>query len=91
LGKWTLPPYWIDYSNPWQIEKYAVYAALPNGKHKLVAYQDMWHIIKIDPRGHFTMLRCAAIIVLGKIMGKLRRLEKPLMEFCELLANYPTW
>jgi len=47
--------------------------------------------VKVDPRGHFTMLRCSFIICLVKIIGRFRRAKKPLQEFCEVLANYPTW
>lgn len=48
-------------------------------------------ILKIDPRGHFTMLRCSVIVALDKIMRRCTWLEKPLLEFCEFLSNYPTF
>lgn len=86
LGKWTLPPYWIDYTVPWTLG----YSAIVK-EQKLVALRKMWFYLKIDPRGHFTLLRCSAIVALDKIMKRFRWTEKPLMEFCELLANYPVW
>lgn len=86
-GKWTVPPYWIDYTLPWKIAQYV----FVNNERKVVGYRLMWLTIKIDPRGHFTMLRCMAIVALDKIMQRVHRLEKPLLEFCEFLANYPTW
>jgi hypothetical protein len=44
----------------------------------------------IDPRGHFTMIRSSLIMVIDKIMC-LIGYRKPFPEFCEFLANYPTW
>jgi hypothetical protein len=46
--------------------------------------------LKIDPRGHFAMMRCAAIMFFDKIMQFLGY-RKPFAEFCEFFANYPTW
>lgn len=46
--------------------------------------------LNIDPRGHFTMLRVAFIKVLDALMLRLKR-TKPLIEFAEFAANYPTW
>lgn len=46
--------------------------------------------VRIDPRGHFTALRYAAIVVLDQIMKRFG-IDKPLVEFCEFLADYPTW
>ena len=48
------------------------------------------HTVLVDPRGHFVGLRLGAIRVLDKIMGLLKK-RKPLLEFCEFLANYPLW
>lgn len=87
LGKWTRPPRWINYTNPWKVEHFAF---LDKQNHPQ-SYVTMWHTIEIDPRGHFTMLRCAIIVALDKIMNRFRRTEKPLMEFCEFFANYPIW
>lgn len=87
LGKWTIPPYWIDYTIPWNL---VTWIAL-NEKGEAVGHHLQWRTLKIDPRGHFTMLRCSAIVTLDKIMLHFRRSKKPLMEFCEFLANYPTW
>lgn len=44
--------------------------------------------LHIDPRGHYTRVRCAAIQVLDKIM-LLTKQGKPFAEICEFLANYP--
>lgn len=87
VGKWTVPPYWIDYTLLWAVERYAVF----NRQGKLVAFQDRWQAVKIDPRGHFTMLRCASIVLMDKVMKRFRWTRKPLMEFAEFLANYPTF
>lgn len=50
-----------------------------------------WWTVKIDPRGHFTMLRCATIIVFDKILKVAPLLEKPLVEFCIFLGCHPTF
>lgn len=55
---------------------------------KLVKIDEQY--LKIDPRGHFTMLRCAGIKVLDRIMQWVGY-RKPFAEFCEFLAVYPTW
>ena len=44
--------------------------------------------VRIDPRGYFTAIRCAAIMVIDKIMLKFK-LGKPFVELCEFLASYP--
>ncbi|MHA2265389.1 MAG: hypothetical protein ACXAEN_23620 [Candidatus Thorarchaeota archaeon] len=48
------------------------------------------HTVMVDPRGHFLGWRMAAIQVLDKIMGVLKR-RKPFIEFCEFLAHYPAF
>ena len=58
---------------------------------KVLAYATQWHTVKVDPRGHFTMLRCSIIICLAKIINRFRSFGKPLTEFCEVAANYPVW
>lgn len=50
-----------------------------------------WHTYNIDPRGHFTSLRCAIIVGLNKIMAKIKLVRYPLREVCEFFANYPIW
>ena len=87
IGKFTDPPYWIDYTMPHSVQTYA----LTTRDGVVLAYQTRWETIKVDPRGHFTMLRCAFIICLVKIIARFRRTAKPLQEFCELAANYPTF
>jgi len=62
-----------------------------NEKGQIQAYKTIWRTIPIDPRGHFTMLRCAAIMVFDKIMVRWRRTVKPLLNFCEFFANYPNF
>jgi len=56
------------------------------GKLRVTLFQTL----KIDPRGHFTRLRCSIIIVLDKIMERVGY-RKPLVEICEFFANYPVW
>lgn len=50
--------------------------------------QKHYFTLRIDPRGRFTQLRCCAVIVFDKIM-KLTKIGKPIVEVCEMLANYP--
>jgi hypothetical protein len=83
-GKLSKPPYLISYIIPWKLKRYAVL----NAQNEVVAFKIRWHKILIDPRGHCTMLRCAAIMTLDKIVRRWRWTAKPLMEFCEFLANY---
>jgi hypothetical protein len=95
LGKWTDPPYWIEYSYLSQTKTF--YTNSYNDKYKNLEYYssdgskfeitEHW-TLRIDPRGYFTKLRCAAIIVLDKIMLKFS-LGKPFVELCEFLSNYP--
>lgn len=92
-GKYTTPTYYIRYTytsinikvtrNRFVKHGY-VYTRRDGG---LLTYRE-WQTLTIDPRGRFTRWRCAAIIVLDKIMLK-TKVHKPLLEFCELLANYP--
>jgi hypothetical protein len=45
--------------------------------------------LKIDPRGRFTALRCAAIITIDKALKYLPS-KKPWVEIAEFLSCYPT-
>lgn len=65
-GKWTLPPFWIDYTIPWFILRYIVL----NQKTGEVKVIQTWKTLKIDPRGHLVKLRCA-------IIATILRLAKP--------------
>ena len=58
----------------------------PKGR-RLIVFRS--HSVFIDPRGHFLMVRCASIRVFDCLMGLLKR-RKPLIQFCEFLANFPT-
>jgi len=51
---------------------------------------NIYFSLQIDPRGHFTKIRCAAIVTLDKMI-KLFKRKKPFVEFAEFLANYPVW
>ena len=83
-GKYTTPQVFIEYtSSSFCYRKPAVY----QGKK---CYVYIYPHLNIDPRGHFTMFRVAFIKVLDTLMLKLKR-TKPLIEFAEFLANYPTW
>lgn len=62
-----------------------------NPKTGMKLVQTPFWIVEIDPRGHFTMLRCAAIKVFDSILERLPKLEKPLVEFCMFLSCYPTF
>jgi len=83
-GKFTLPPYYLEYT--YKSFRYEQPAMFQGKKCILIAYPH----VKIDPRGHFTMLRVAFIKVADSLMLKLKR-TKPLIELCEFAANYPVW
>lgn len=62
--------------------------------NKLVYQIPIWipQLLMIDPAGHFTALRCAAIVALDKLMFKLNiRGSHLFANVCEFLANYPIW
>jgi len=93
-GKFSDPPYWIDYTYESSIRERFVSRYVKNGlifrvrdgrPLKVTSYRTL----KIDPRGHFTSLRCAIIIILDSIMNVLH-VGKPLVEVCEFFANHPT-
>jgi len=93
-GKYSDPPFWIDYTYKSSVRTRLVDRYVKNGlifevrdgrPLKVTTYKTL----KIDPRGHFTSLRCAIIIVLDEVMKALH-VGKPLVEFCEFFANYPT-
>jgi hypothetical protein len=80
-GKFTLPPYYIQYTyHSFHFEK-----QLGNGK---VLFQ--FPYVLVDPRGSFLSVRVAFIRVMDNVM-KLFRRTKPFIEFAEFAANYPTW
>lgn len=93
-GNFHPPPFWIKYTYKSLWHEEFVTRLVQNGLEFTRKDGGLFkHVksinVKIDPRGHFTSLRCAAIIVLDGIM-KVSNVKKPLVEFCEFLANYPT-
>lgn len=94
-GKFTVPPFWIEYVYKSlftvqfvnQLRRGNIVYKAPEGK-KLKYTRRV--TLKIDPRGCFTAVRCAIIMVLDNLMKKFH-IKKPLAEFCELFANYPVW
>jgi len=94
-GKFVYPPFWIHYTfkAQFQITLTNCYVSDNNTTYKSQSGKQFelvsWRTLHIDPRGHFTPLRCAIIIILDNIMKTLH-IEKPLTEFCEFFANYPT-
>lgn len=93
LGKFVDPPYWIHYTYLSQYQTRIVDSYKHNGYvYRLKSGKKLqvttYSTLKIDPRGHFTALRCAVIIALDKIMKQFH-IGKPLVEICEFLANYP--
>ena len=47
-------------------------------------------VLLIDPAGHFTKLRCYAIVALDRLAAKIGLINShPLANVCEFLANYP--
>lgn len=94
-GKYRNPPFWISYVYKSSISTSIVGFAVINGVKYRSAdggglKRTTWFELRIDPRGHFTMFRCASIIVLDSVMMVLGH-RKPFVEFCEFLAHYPTW
>jgi hypothetical protein len=94
-GKFEYPPFWINYTYKSFFHEQFVdsyihdnkeYSARDGGKLRLTT----WDTLHIDPRGHFTALRCAIIIVLDSLMGA-TKIKKPLVEFCEFFSSYPTF
>jgi hypothetical protein len=103
-GRLTKPPYWIFYTytsrvRTFQTTRYVHGQVKDNGVYKggveCTSQQPMtvttYHTCTIDPRGHFTTLRCHTIMALDKLIMKPLRLWIPIAEICEILANYPTW
>lgn len=93
-GKYVDPAFWITYTykssiHTEKLKKYVVdgvtYTASDGGFLNL----QVWDTVRIDPRGFFTKIRCAAIIVLDRVMETVGY-RKPLAQICEFLANYPT-
>jgi hypothetical protein len=49
-------------------------------------------LLRVDSAGHFTKLRCAAIMGLDKLAFKVGLINcHPLANLFEFLANYPRW
>ena len=92
MKKWSNPPFWIDYGYT-SLPKRTTYAYKIDKKNKKV-YRFLTkvpQILKIDPRGHFTFIRCCSIIVFDRIMSKFGFTQARLANLCELLANYPNF
>ena len=95
LGKYVKPAYWIKYTYLNHSVTYRTKTHRCNGKIYTLSnggylMVQMYFTLHIDPRGHFTRLRCAAIVTLDK-MVKLFHCKKPFVEIAELLSNYPVW
>jgi len=94
-GRYTDPSYYIKYTYKSIVDYYLVNRYVADGfEYRTLSGKPLFVIrhyhVLIDPRGHFTRLRCAAIQVLDVLMGLFHR-NKPWIEFAEFLANYPTW
>jgi hypothetical protein len=94
-GKFTKPQQYVKYTYRNVVFRYLVDRYIADGfeyrsaSGKKLLVTRTCHVL-IDPRGHFTRLRCAIIQVLDSLMGLVKR-TKPLIEFAEFLANFPTW
>lgn len=95
LGKYKHPKHYIKYTyrslgSTRRVKSYRQngyeYRRSDGGDLIITEYRTL----RIDPRGHFTAPRCAAIIIIDKIMLK-TKLYKPFAEFAELISNYPNW
>jgi len=91
-GKYTVPRY-IEYT--YTSFRYVTPGKRVGGRRVLIYH---YPYVLIDPRGHFTMIRCAAIIVMDKLIALSRRVNRhprhmcrPWIEIAEFLANYPVW
>ncbi|MDH5786984.1 MAG: hypothetical protein OEZ40_01650 [Candidatus Bathyarchaeota archaeon] len=95
-GRYHNPPFWIEYT--YKSFFYVVYLKQHVRDDGLIIEASNGSMMKvtkhrvlfINPRGHFTGLRCAIIVWLDCMIGYLH-IKKPLLEFCEFFANYPTW
>jgi hypothetical protein len=91
-GHYTVPKYFIEYiylSMQWL---YSPVVATVNGKQYFVGWRQVPTTLKIDPRGHFTNLRCFTIVALDKLFKKMKITNSHrLANVCEFLACYPTW
>ena len=105
IGKFTDPKYWIKYTYLSWYRVSIVKKYVCDGKEYSRADGGYLRIQKnitllIDPRGRFLRFRCAAIILIDKLMCRfgvskktrytvLRDMRKPWAELCEFFANYP--
>jgi hypothetical protein len=92
---WIKPSYWIKYTYRSSVKTVVTSTLTVDGaEYRLASGRHFKHVLShyvlIDPRGHFTMVRCAAVVMFDRVMRWLG-FRKPLVEFCEFLANYPTW
>lgn len=105
-GKYTEPPFYINYTYKNYYHEHTVpYVDLNGYRYRMSNGAKIRHTIyytlKIDPRSKFTAFRCAAIMVIDKLMRYTRRRArnpewnfeassfKPWAEICEFLTNYP--
>lgn len=92
MGKYTEPPYYINYAYLSLPKKKATAFKIDRETKKAYRFTMMVpQTLKIDPRGHFTMLRCSAIIFFDRVMVKFKFTRARLANLCELLANYPNF
>jgi hypothetical protein len=90
-GKYHNPAYWIDYVYLSMSWFYAPAYKVVNGK-AFFGWVQVPTTLKIDPRGHFTMIRCSVIVALDKLAVKLKLKDNHrIANICEFLACYPTW
>lgn len=89
------PPYWINYTlkstYTVKLVDFLIFGGVKyvSSEGKKLEHTS-WHTVHIDPRGHFTSLRSAVIIVLDAIMA-ITGIRKPLLELCEFMSCYPTF
>jgi hypothetical protein len=95
FAHYVTPKYWIRYTYLNHGVTYFTYAYRHDGyvyraSNGAKLKVTMYFTLEIDPRGHFVKARCAAIILIDKLI-KLLHMKKPFVEIAEFLANYPTW
>lgn len=92
MGKWTESPHYINYGYLSMPKHPARAYKVDRIDHKIYPFTVLLPpTLKIDPRGHFTMLRCACIVWLDRVALKFRLMRERVANLCELLANYPNF
>lgn len=92
LGKWVKPSKWISYFYLCMPFSEATAFKIDREHKRIYQFTVMVPtVLRIDPRGHFTRLRCAVIVWLDRLGLRFKWLVPRIANACEFLANYPAW